>query len=110
MAVLVQDKAAARGGKLRDLPKMGAKSEQNIITGIESLALNAHNGAITARLDGRFAQGRYAGQHLVWAPEFRTRKGETQLRKWRCGSPDIAERERPFGCRDDMRVLAPAGG
>lgn len=30
--------AAARGGKLRDLPKMGAKSEQNIITGIESLA------------------------------------------------------------------------
>jgi DNA polymerase (family 10) len=31
-------KAAAQAGKLRDLPKMGAKSEQKIIEGIEALA------------------------------------------------------------------------
>lgn len=30
--------AAARGGKLRDLPGMGAKSEEKVIAGIESLA------------------------------------------------------------------------
>lgn len=34
--------AAARAGKLRDLPGMGGKKEQNIITGIE--ALRARNG------------------------------------------------------------------
>lgn len=35
---LVTLEAAARGGKLRDLPKMGEKSELNIIAGLESLA------------------------------------------------------------------------
>lgn len=35
---LAELEAAARGGKLRDLPGMGAKSEQKIIEGIEALA------------------------------------------------------------------------
>lgn len=35
---LAELEAAARGGKLRDLPGMGAKSEQKVIEGIEALA------------------------------------------------------------------------
>jgi DNA polymerase (family 10) len=38
ITTLPQLEKAARAGKLRDLPGMGAKSEQQIITGIESLA------------------------------------------------------------------------
>ncbi len=38
ITTLPQLEKAARAGRLRDLPGMGAKSEQQIITGIESLA------------------------------------------------------------------------
>jgi DNA polymerase (family X) len=38
ITTLLQLEKAARAGKLRDLPGMGAKSEAQIITGIESLA------------------------------------------------------------------------
>ena len=38
ITTLVQLEKAARAGKLRDMPGMGAKSEAQIITGIESLA------------------------------------------------------------------------
>lgn len=38
ITTLAQLEKAARGGKLRDLPGMGAKSETQIITGIESLS------------------------------------------------------------------------
>ncbi|MFN8372242.1 MAG: DNA polymerase/3'-5' exonuclease PolX [Anaerolineae bacterium] len=41
ITTLAELEAAARAGKLRDLPGMGAKSEQKIIEGLESLARQA---------------------------------------------------------------------
>ena len=62
-----------------------------------------------ADLNAQLAQGRLAGRHIVWVPEFRTRKGDTQLRRWRCGSADIDPAWLPATCKDDVRLLQAPG-
>ena len=53
ITTLAQLEKAARGGKLRDMPGMGAKSEQQIITGIESLVAPLGANSIGSRLSTR---------------------------------------------------------
>ena len=73
--------------------------------GIGALDFDARNGAITATLVSSTADARIQGKHLVWLPEFRQRKDVSELKKWRCGSPDMAENDRPFLCNDDRSAL-----
>ncbi|MBF5002702.1 RDD family protein [Diaphorobacter caeni] len=80
--------------------------------GIAALSLDPRNGAIMATLagdagdTGDAGHARLLGKHLVWRPEFKQRKGETELKKWRCGSTDIPKAELPSPCNDDLSALA----
>ena len=77
--------------------------------GVDRIEANPRNGALTATLNAQLAQGRLAGRHIVWVPEFRTRKGDTQLRRWRCGSADNDPAWLPATCKDDVRLLQAPG-
>ncbi|QIL70425.1 hypothetical protein G7048_08700 [Diaphorobacter sp. HDW4B] len=74
--------------------------------GIAALQFDPRNGAITATLSTAAGEARAQGKHLAWLPVFKQRSGTSELKKWRCGSPDIAKDELPSLCNDDMSALA----
>ena len=49
--------------------------------------------------------GEAAGKHIVLAPEFSFSK--KSIKKWKCGSPDVAPALLPTGCKTAMELLLP---
>ena len=90
----------------KDMQELGVNALPN---GISALQFDARNGAIIATLSTDAGEARVQGKHLAWLPVFKQRSGRSgnsELKKWRCGSPDIPKAELPSPCNDDMSALA----
>ena len=91
-----------------DMQELGVNALPN---GISALQFDTSNGAIIATLSTDAGEARVQGKHLAWLPVFKQRSGSSELKsselkKWRCGSPDIPKAELPSLCNDDMSALA----
>lgn len=71
--------------------------------GIQSIEIHPESGAIIVAANQPLIQGK----RIVLNPVFKTnRHGETQLKRWRCGSPDLPPADLPAVCDD--KVVLPA--
>ena len=99
------------GSFAKDMQELGVNALPN---GISALQFDPRNGAIIATLSTGAGEARVQGKHLAWLPVFKQRSGRSgsselkssELKKWRCGSPDIPKAELPSLCNDDMSALA----
>ena len=69
-----------------------------------AVQFNQTSGAFTLTLSDKTPPALH-GKTLTLYPEFKQKKGAGSIKKWRCGSKDIARDEQPFGCRDDVTLL-----
>jgi uncharacterized RDD family membrane protein YckC len=69
-----------------------------------AVQFNQTSGAFTLTLSEKLTP-ELQGKTLTLFPEFKQKKGAGSIKKWRCGSKDIARDLLPFGCRDDVALL-----
>lgn len=69
---------------------------------IAKLGIDASSGVLTVTPSDPLL----AGAHLVLVPEIARTKNEARIRSWRCGSPDLARSDLPFGCNSDTKEPA----
>jgi hypothetical protein len=69
-----------------------------------AVQFNQTSGAFTLTLSEKLTP-ELQGKTLTLFPEFKQKKGAGSIKKWRCGSKDIARDQLPFGCRDDVALL-----
>lgn len=78
-------------------------------SGFSKLEMNPVNGVLRFTIAGEPAAGDepgLAGKHLVYLPELRSEKKGGGVRRWQCGSDDIARDDRPYSCRHDASAFA----
>ncbi len=68
-----------------------------------AVEFNPDNGSL--RLTLASALEGLAGRTLILHPEFRA-GGRAEVRRWRCGSPDIERRHLPWSCRAEVLAYA----
>ncbi|MBD8525849.1 RDD family protein [Pseudomarimonas arenosa] len=68
-------------------------------TAFSTVKFNAQNGSFILRLNSEFSE--LHGRSLLLYPELK-RGDRAEVRRWRCGSPDITAEHLPFGCRDSV--------
>jgi len=74
--------------------------------GFSAIAIHPANGVVRLTIaDVPEAPG-LAGRHLVYTPVLRTRKQQTQIGKWQCGSDDIPRADRTLTCRHEATGAA----
>lgn len=81
---------------------MTQESLQN--SGFSKLEFNPVNGVMRLTIAGEPRTDGFptlAGKHLMYLPELRSEKKGGGIRRWQCGSDDIARADRPYSCRHD---------
>lgn len=86
---------------------MDQDSLQN--SGFSKLEMNPVNGVLRLTIAGAPREDGFptlAGKHLMYLPELRSEKKGGGIRRWQCGSDDIARNDRPYRCRHDTSAFA----
>ncbi len=104
MLKLVENHYRSTGAFPQDAAAIGLGRADQLPPGFKALAIAPANGVVrltlSAGADGSTgASAALDGKHLVYMPTLRTRKGQTDIHKWQCGSDDIARENLSFGCR-----------
>jgi uncharacterized RDD family membrane protein YckC len=84
--------------------QLGALGLSKLPDEFASVQFNETNGAFTLTLSDKVLP-ELKGKSLTLFPEFKQKKGAGTIKKWRCGSKDIARDDQPFGCKDDVTVI-----
>lgn len=74
--------------------------------GFQAMAIDPANGVVRLTIADSTGDTTLAGKHLVYTPVLRTRKQQTDIHKWQCGSDDIARSDRSFNCRHEAIGIA----
>lgn len=83
---------------------------ERLPAGFQALSIDPASGVVRLTIAegvGGTEGAALAGKHLVYTPLLRTRKQQTDIRQWQCGSDDIARSNRPFQCRHASTRAAP---
>ncbi len=83
---------------------------ERLPAGFQALSIDPASGVVRLTIAegvGGTEGAALAGKHLVYTPLLRTRKQQTDIRQWQCGSDDIARSDRPFQCRHASTRAAP---
>lgn len=101
MLKLVDNHYRSTGAFPKDAAAIGLGRADQLPPGFKALAIEPANGVVRLTISPEGAGGSAAldGKHLVYMPTLRTRKGQTDIHKWQCGSDDIAREDRSFSCR-----------
>lgn len=100
--MLAENHYRSTGKFAATLQALGVTRESLAASGFSDLELNPVNGvlrftiAAPAGIDDSFP---LAGKHLVYLPELRAERKGGGIRRWQCGSDDIAPNDRPYNCR-----------
>lgn len=89
---------------------LGVTRESLASSGFSNLELNPVNGVLRFTIAGPADAddaSPLAGKHLVYLPELRAERKGGGIRRWQCGSDDIAVSDRPYGCRHAAGAAAP---
>lgn len=98
-------------GKFAATPQdLGVTAESLASSGFSKLELNPVNGVLRFTIAGSAATDdapSLGGKHLVYLPELRAERKGGGIRRWQCGSDDIAAADRPYSCRHAAGAIAP---
>lgn len=100
--MLAENHYRSAGRYAATLQELGVTPESLAANGFSNLELNPVNGVLRFTIAGSAsAQGEptLAGKHLVYLPELRAERKGGGIRRWQCGSDDIAATDRPYKCR-----------
>ncbi|CAB3824612.1 hypothetical protein LMG3328_00447 [Achromobacter ruhlandii] len=92
------------------LQDLGVTRESLASSGFSNLELNPVNGVLRFTIAGPADANDaspLAGKHLVYLPELRAERKGGGIRRWQCGSDDIAVSDRHYGCRHAAGAAAP---
>ncbi|CAB3679528.1 hypothetical protein LMG3431_04290 [Achromobacter pestifer] len=88
---------------------IGMTQESLQKSGFSKLEMNPVNGVLRLTIAGTPRDDGFptlAGKHLMYLPELRSEKKGGGVRRWQCGSDDIAPADRPYRCRHDTSAFA----
>ncbi|WP_175171687.1 RDD family protein [Achromobacter kerstersii] len=91
------------------LADLGVTQESLLGSGFSKLELNPVNGVLRFTIAGTpptDGSPSLAGKHLAYLPEMRSEKKGGGIRRWECGSDDIAPDDRIYRCRHDTSAFA----
>jgi len=100
--MLAENHYRSAGRYAATLQELGVTRESLAANGFSNLELNPVNGVLRFTIAGPAStdgEPTLAGKHLVYLPELRTERKGGGIRRWQCGSDDIAAADRPYKCR-----------
>lgn len=97
----IENHLYARGTFPNTLGDMGITTPPR---GFSSASLNAQSGAVTLVIENHPIVA-LNGKSIILFPEFKKKKDAGVVKKWRCGSTDIAKENLPYKCKDDISIL-----
>lgn len=72
--------------------------------GFSDARFNASNGSVVLTI-GQHSNNALVGKQLIIYPQFKKKKGEDSIYKWRCGSPDIPRDDLPYVCHENVAAF-----
>ncbi|BEP96481.1 hypothetical protein GmRootA79_48650 [Acidovorax sp. A79] len=103
---LVENHYRSTGAFPASAAAIGLGRPGQLPTGFQAMAIDPANGVVRLTIADSSGDLALAGKHLVYTPVLRTRKQQTDIHKWQCGSDDIVRGDRSFSCRHEATGAA----
>ncbi len=95
---LMESRWRASGAFASDIKALGLNGPPE---GFSSVSLNEESGAIILVT----TDPKLSGARLGFYPELKTKRKYVEIKKWRCGSPDLPKEDLPYSCNEDVKAF-----